>query len=64
MYKTIEDVLEEEYNEQASMKLEERRKWREEKKEVEKKVEEEENRNRNTEILQVQSVQDTQLPPL
>ena len=63
LYKKIEDVLEEEYKEQASTKPEERRKWKEEKTEAEKKVEEEENRDRSTEIQQEQSVQDTQLPP-
>jgi len=52
LYNTIEDVLDEEYMEQATMKLEERRKWKEEKIEAEKKVEEEESRDMSTEIQQ------------
>ena len=63
LYKQVEDVFEEEYNKLASTKPEERRKRKEEKTEAEKKVEEEENRDRNTEMQQDQSVQDTQLPP-
>ena len=63
LYNTIEDVIEEEYREQASMKPEERRERKEEKTKAEKQVEEEESRDKSTEIQQDQSVQDAQLPP-
>ena len=63
MYKKIKDVFGEEYKEEASTKIEERRKRREEKTKVEKKVEEEENMDRSIEMQQDQSVQDTQLSP-
>ena len=63
LYNTTEDVLEEEYREQASTKPKEGRKWKGGKIEMKKKVEEEESRDKNIEIQQEQSVEVTQPQP-